>query len=176
MTGKTVTVFGSSRPAQHEDEWQAAYELGRLLGAAGLNVCNGGHLGIMEAVSKGAVEEGAEAIGITMSRFLDPNTYLTRHIACESLFERLGKLVSHGDAFVILQGGTGTLLELALIWEYMNKGFMETKPVATHSSMWESIVGTMDKQVALEKRKSGLIKTFSGVSPLAEYIISSLKG
>jgi predicted Rossmann-fold nucleotide-binding protein len=45
---------------------------------------------------------------------------VTKEIVCDTLFERIDKLIEIGDGFVVLQGGTGTLLELAAVWEYFN--------------------------------------------------------
>ena len=63
---KTITVFGSSIPQQGDEQYSAAEKLGELLALKGFNICSGGNLGIMEAVSKGAVRKGAKAIGITL--------------------------------------------------------------------------------------------------------------
>ncbi|PJA98283.1 MAG: DNA-binding protein, partial [Ignavibacteriales bacterium CG_4_9_14_3_um_filter_30_11] len=47
--------------------------------------------------------------------------------------------------FVVLQGGTGTMLELAVAWEFMNKNMLKEKPIVIHSPMWEEIVSVMEK-------------------------------
>ena len=170
---KTITIFGSSIPVTGEEQYESAYKLGCILAKNNLNICSGGNLGIMEAVSKGAVENGAEAIGITLKNsFGIHNQYLTEHILCDTLFERISMLVNRGDAYIILQGGTGTLLELAVVWEFMNKNMLELKPVACHAKMWEPIIGKMEEQIFKEKRKTGLVKYFSNIEPLCEYIIS----
>ena len=130
----------------------------------------------MDAVSKGATEKGASAIGVTIDIYSAiPSKYLTKEIKCHSLFERLKNLIEIGDAYVVLQGGTGTLLELALVWEYMNKGIIEEKPFACHSSMWKNIAAIMENQITKEKRKTGLIKSFDDINDCAEFIIKSLE-
>lgn len=174
---KVVTVFGSSLPAPGEPEYEYAYMLGARLAQNGFDLCNGGNTGIMEAVSKGAVENGAKAIGISVNHFrANSNKYLTELIVCDTLFERITKLVDTGDAFVILQGGTGTLLELAAVWEFMNKNIMKHKPIACHSAMWSSIVYIMEQQIKREQREPGLVKCFDGIIEIVEYIKSSLNG
>jgi len=52
---KTITIFGSSIPQHGDEQYTAAEKLGELLALRGFNVCSGGNLGVMEAVSKGAV-------------------------------------------------------------------------------------------------------------------------
>lgn len=172
---KFVTVFGSSIPKQGDEEYDTAYQLGKKLAENKLNICCGGFQGIMDAVSKGAVENGAEAVGITLDFYnAVPSKYLTKVIKCNTLLERLQKLIETGEAYIVLQGGTGTLVELALAWEYMNKGMITDKPFACHSSMWNDIVNVMERQIAKEGRKTGLVKCFDDIDGCAEFIIENL--
>jgi uncharacterized protein (TIGR00730 family) len=168
---KTVTIFGSSQPKEGQDEFETAYRLGSLLGKNGFNVCTGGFQGIMNAVSKGASENGAEAIGITVDLWnASPSKYLTKEIKCKTLFERISKLVECGDAYIILQGGTGTLLELAVVWEMMNKRMLNVKPVACYSQMWDGIIKIINKQLEYENRNAKLVKYFDNLEEIIEYI------
>lgn len=172
---KTVTIFGSSLPKPGEREYEDAYEIGRRFALAGLNVCNGGNSGIMEASAKGAFENGGKVTGVTLSVFkVSHNNYLSEHISCGTMFERMQKLIDLGDAYVVLKGGTGTMFELATVWEMFNKGFIGIKPFACHSSMWKEIAAVMEIQIAYEKRRSGLLKAFDGIGECADYIIDSL--
>ena len=175
MSKKFVTVFGSSLPKPGDKEYEVAYQLGKKFAENKLNVCTGGFLGIMDAVSKGTNEKGAEAIGVTLDIYnVTPSKFLTREIKCHTLFDRLGKLLEIGDAYVVLQGGTGTLVELSLVWEYMNKKMIADKPFACHSKMWKEVVDIMEVQIKKEGRKNGLIKCFDDINELADYIITSL--
>ncbi len=171
----TVTVFGSSIPLENDEEYQIAYQLGHLLGKANINVCNGGNLGIMDAVSKGAKEQGVEVIGVTVSSFVqNPTKYLTKEIKCNTLFDRIQKLIDYGDAYIILQGGTGTLLELASVWELMNKNMMKKKPIACHSKYWFDIIHIINQQLRKEGKESDLVKSFFDIEECANYIIREL--
>lgn len=173
---KCVTVFGSSIPKQGEQEYEIAYVLGGLLAKSGVNVCTGGYQGIMDAVSKGCNENGGDAVGVTLDIYnAVPSKYLTEEIKCHTLFERLKNLIEIGDAFIVLQGGTGTLVELALVWEYMNKNMIEEKPFACQGMLWNEIVPVMEKQIEKEKRKTGLLKCFIDVESCAQYIVGKLK-
>ncbi|MCH8033414.1 MAG: LOG family protein [Bacteroidetes bacterium] len=172
---KTITIFGSSKPVEMDEQYKLAYELGSLLAKNGFDICTGGFFGIMEAVSKGAVGNGGEAIGVTVNNWgLDANKYLTKEIKCSSLFERINKLIEAGEGFVILQGGTGTLLELATVWELSNKRLMDNKPIACHSSMWREINSVMNKQMKLEGRDDDIVKSFNTVGEIVEYLIQKL--
>lgn len=176
MQMKFVTIFGSSVPKPGDEEYEIAYKLGSYLGKNGINVCTGGFQGIMDAVSKGAVENNVHAIGVTLDIYnVRPSKYLTKEIRCHSLFDRLRNLIELGNAYIVLQGGTGTMLELALVWEYLNKNMIEEKPFACHGIMWKSIVELMERQIVNEGRKSGLIKCFDDIYLCADFIINKLK-
>jgi uncharacterized protein (TIGR00730 family) len=171
MIKKTITVFGSSQPDENDEQYKFAYELGLTLGENNFNVCTGGFFGVMEAVSKGVTEKGGEAIGITVNHWGGiPNKYVTKEIKCETLFERVEKLIETGDAFVILQGGTGTLLELAAVWELSNKKLMDHKPIACHSSMWQGIVSIMNIQMEKEGRRTDLVKSCESIDEIIAYL------
>lgn len=172
---KVITIFGSSFPAESEAEYKFAYELGAKLAKNGFEVCTGGFYGIMEAASKGALDNGSEVYGITVNLWnKEPNKYITREIRCSTMFERIEKLMEIADGFVILQGGTGTLLELAAVWEYANKGFMDGKPIVCHSKMWHEVVEIMDKQMIREKRTPGKIKYFDSIDEIVHCLSAEL--
>lgn len=168
---KIITVFGSSKPVDNEQQYITAYNLGKQLALNGFDICTGGFNGIMEAASKGAVDGGGEAIGVTVNLWTSKaNRFLTNEIICETLFERIDKLIELGDGFVILQGGTGTLLELAAVWEYSNKGLMKSKPIACHSKIWNVIISEMNEQMKHEGRDHDRVKTFDTIEEISEYI------
>jgi len=173
---KTITIFGSSKPVENEEQYLTAYSLGKQLAQNGFNICTGGFNGIMEAASKGAVEGGEEAIGVTVNLWSSKaNKYLTQEIICETLFERINKLIELGDGYIILQGGTGTLLELAAVWEYANKGLMDNKAVVCHSKIWKVIVSEMNEQMELEGRNYDMVKTFDTIEEIVDYFKLNFK-
>jgi uncharacterized protein (TIGR00725 family) len=100
-----------------------------LLARAGFTVCSGGYYGAMEAVSRGAREAGGHTIGLTTPFYrLAPNAYLAEEIAISRWQDRLFELVERGDGYIVLKGGTGTLLELAALWESLNKRAIDPRP------------------------------------------------
>jgi uncharacterized protein (TIGR00725 family) len=130
MPPPVITVFGNSAPEPTSPAYETAYQLGRRIALAGWALCNGGYGGTMEAACKGAVEAGGETIGVTCEAFGRPgaNRFVRQEITTPSLLARLNELVRVGDAFVVLPGGTGTLLELAFVWELLNKHLIPRRP------------------------------------------------
>jgi uncharacterized protein (TIGR00730 family) len=145
-------VFGSSRVPDGSDEYRQAFELGREIARRGFALCNGGFGGIMEASARGAREAGGHTIGVTTKLFRNgvPNPYIKEVIVKETLIERMMTLVELGSAYVALKGGTGTLLELAAVWEFMNKGLINEKPIVVVGGFWDPVVGTLKDELAWE--------------------------
>jgi uncharacterized protein (TIGR00730 family) len=151
MTSQIITVFGSSRPAEGDPLYRLAYETGRQIAQAGFALCNGGYGGIMEASARGAKEAGGRTIGVTMDVFARrANRWIDQEIRLPNLTERLMKLVEMGDAYVIFKGGTGTLLELAYVWECINKGLMLVKPIVVVGQFWNGVIQTLREELLWE--------------------------
>jgi uncharacterized protein (TIGR00730 family) len=143
MPEKIVTIFGTGRARRGDPAFALALGTGRLLAQAGLTIANGGYGGTMLAAAQGAAEAGGQVIGVTCSAFKSSkaNEYVTREIVTDSLDERLDKLIELGRAYVALPGGTGTLLELAKVWELKNKDFLKAdKPIILVGGFWGPLV------------------------------------
>jgi uncharacterized protein (TIGR00730 family) len=155
MAGKIVTIFGSSQPAEEDQEYRFAYEVGKFLAKAGFVVCNGGYGGSMEASARGAKEAGGSTIGVTFQNSFkkSANRWIDKEIFQPSLVERMMKLIQLGDAYVILKGGTGTLLELAAVWEFINKGLLKEKPILLVGDFWNEVVRTLQAESLQESKR-----------------------
>jgi uncharacterized protein (TIGR00730 family) len=143
---KIVTIFGTSKAQPGDSVFEMAKELGRLLAENGFTIANGGYGGTMLAGAKGAAEAGGEVIGVTCTAFKrgGANEFVTKEISTSCLSERLAKLIELGDAYLVLPGGTGTLLELADVWEHKNKGFTNAaKPIILIGSFWQPLLAMM---------------------------------
>jgi len=140
-----VSVFGSGRDREDEAVCALAEQVGRALAQAGFTLANGGYGGTMRAAARGAAQAGGKVIGVTCSAFKShANEYVTREVRTDSLKERLHNLVKAGQAYVVLPGGTGTLLELASVWELKNKGFLDaTRPIVLVGDFWKPVVNLM---------------------------------
>ena len=137
-----VTVFGSSRPHEGDADYEEARILGRCLAKHGFFVCSGGYGGVMEAVSRGAKEAGGKTLGVTAEFFKAAkiNAWIDVEVRMESWEERLFELIRRADGFVACKGGTGTLVELAVVWEMLNKSVMSEKPFAVLGDFWQPVL------------------------------------
>lgn len=139
---KVVTVFGSSQGKEGDPVYGEAYRLGKLLAQAGYTVCNGGYRGVMEASARGAKEAGGRTIGITTEEFTEArcNSWIDTEKRMTTWKGRLFALIEAGRGYVVCEGGTGTLVELACVWEMARKGLARAKPIVLLSPRWGEMV------------------------------------
>ena len=153
MDKKYISVFGSWRPRQGTSEYQAAYELSFQLAQKGYYIINGGGSGVMAASTEGALAGGTGALGVMIG---DLPYDFKRHknnpvITCATLYERLEKLISSSQGYVVFSGGTGTLVELSLLWEEMNKGLLSRRPVVCFGDHWAPLIHMFQKHPGFVK-------------------------
>ncbi len=138
---KIVTIFGGSRCQENSAEYKEAKELGARLAEAGFTICTGGYLGVMEAASRGARERGGRVFGIVMNQFRhEPNRYLTDKVATRHFYERLQNLIDRSVGFVALRGGMGTVTEISLVWNKLQTGVLEPRPLVLLGDCWRQVV------------------------------------
>ncbi len=157
---KTVTIFGSSIPGEGTEAYQEAQQLGQLLAEAGFAVCNGGYGGLMEASARGARESGGHTVGVTCDVWpAAANRWILEEVRTSTFMQRLLTLVERGDSYIALPGGTGTLAELALVWEMMNKSSLSQaiggrKPLVAMAPYWQPVIQCLEQEVHLARRSN----------------------
>ena len=186
MSGeKIVTVFGSSRPEAGDAEYEEARALGAALAKRGLAVCTGGYGGTMEAASRGAKEAGGKTYGVTAEFFgRHVNQWVDVEVRKKTWDERLFSLIELGDGFMACKGGTGTLVELAVVWELLNKGVIAGKPMVAVGEFWRPILDRVREVEQGPKNKSGsrtwseangeLVRVVGTVEEAARYVAGKL--
>lgn len=139
---KIITVFGSSRPHEGDADYAQARELGWALAAKGFTVCTGGYGGVMEAASRGAKDAGGRTLAVTADFFASAkvNRWVDEEVRVPTWQRRLFKLVRLGRGHVACKGGTGTLVELAVVWEMLNKRVMRPRPFVALGDFWRPII------------------------------------
>ncbi len=143
---KTIAVFGSSTCKSGETDYVLAHDLGRAIAEKGGVIVNGGYGGVMEASAKGARSAGGHTIGITTQEFKSVcNPYITEEKKVGTWQERVFALMAIADAYVILNGGTGTLVEFSVAVEMLNKGFISKKPIVVYGPFWREVKTVLEK-------------------------------
>ena len=141
---RCVAVFGSADPVEGDPLYEMAREVGRLLALRGATVVTGGYGGVMEAASRGALDAGGHAYGITTRALAamrtGPNPFLTRHQEEEGLFERTRELIGRSAGYIILHGKAGTLAELTFLWALHRARLLGNRPIVLLGERWERFV------------------------------------
>ncbi|MGB2901188.1 MAG: LOG family protein [Candidatus Acidiferrum sp.] len=179
---KIVTVFGSSRPREGDADYEEARVLGRALAKHGFAVCSGGYGGVMEAVSRGAKEAGGKTYGVTAEFFTAAklNSWIDTEVRMKTWEERLFELIRLADGFVACKGGTGTLVELAVVWEMLNKSVMSGKPFTVLGDFWQPVLDRV-REVELGhpapwgEANGRLVHVAAGPGDAASYLQTRLK-
>ncbi|HEY8491470.1 MAG TPA: LOG family protein [Dehalococcoidia bacterium] len=156
---RVVTVFGGSHVQEGSAEYREAERLGRLLAEQGFTVCNGGYLGVMAAVSRGARDAGGHVVGVTLAgaTWEGPNTWLSEEVRAETLFLRIEKLITAADAFVVLRGGHGTLAELAMTWNLIAIGAVHPRPLVLVGRHWQALLAAFRRHLTASEEELRLL-------------------
>jgi uncharacterized protein (TIGR00730 family) len=177
-----VSVFGSSRPRENDPEYFEARELGRALAQKGFAICTGAYGGTMEAVSRGAKEAAGKTYGVTADFFsaAKANAWVDVEMRVKTWQDRLFEIIRLGNGFVACKGGTGTLAELAVAWEMMNKSVMPPKPFVSLGEFWAPILNCVrGVEVGQEnpwaEGKAQILRTVATPEEAAEFLWNSLK-
>ena len=132
MTLRRVCVYCASSRKCDPDYFEAARTLGRKLARRGLEVVyGGGRVGLMGALSEGALEEGGKVIGVIPGFMMERewgHTGLTELHVVEDMHVRKSLMMQKSEAFVALPGGSGTFEELFEVLTWKRLGFV-TGPV-----------------------------------------------
>ena len=147
---KKICVFGTYKNLGKKEK-EDITRLGKLLTENGIVVISGGFGGTMEDVSRGAKLAGGKTIGVTYYKEEDlpyrgANEFIDEEIKTKDIFERIKMMMKISDGFIVLQGGTGTLLELAAVLEHINKGMIPPKPIIAIGDFWKSIVNSLSSE------------------------------
>ncbi|HSV72347.1 MAG TPA: TIGR00730 family Rossman fold protein [Chthonomonadales bacterium] len=141
--GPAVAIFGSARTPASHPHCEAAVEIARRLGSAGLTIITGGGPGIMEAGNKGARAAGALSIGLNIELPFEQhlNPYADITVEFRYFFVRKTMFTKYAQAFVIMPGGFGTMDELFESLTLIQTGKIRNFPVVLYdTSYWGGLL------------------------------------
>jgi uncharacterized protein (TIGR00730 family) len=170
---RVIAIYGSSSTPEDHQEYTDARRLGRLLAESGFVVSSGGYGGIMEAVSRGAREAGGQTIGVTCGIFTDrggANRWIDREIFTHTLFERIETVVHLAEAYIALPGGPGTLAEVALTWNLLQRQAIPSGPLVMVGEVWERILGEFGRSPWVRPQDMSLLRFAGSVEAALEMV------
>ena len=109
-----IVVYCSSSNNLDKRIIEIAEATGSTIGKTGCNLLYGGvDAGLMHTTAAAASAAGAKIIGVVPDRFKHRADALCNDLRlCIDLNDRKAIMIEHGDIFVVLPGGIGTLDEL----------------------------------------------------------------
>jgi len=138
-TNFRVCIFGSARIRRRDQTWQNVFRPAKALAKMGVDIVTGGGPGLMEAANFG-VREAAKlsptdhAMGyglpLDIPNLREPaNNHLDIKSAHQRFSTRLDEFMRLSHAVVVAPGGIGTLLELMYVWQLVQIGLIQPRPI-----------------------------------------------
>jgi len=146
-----VTIFGSARIKRSHWVYKAVRELSAQLTKWDCDIITGGGPGLMQAANEGSHQarkrsvRGAAAprsLGIRVDLPFEQNVnaFVTEAYEHRTFFTRLHHFVLVSDAFVVVPGGIGTVLETMMIWQLLQVRKLHDTPLILAGRMYRGLV------------------------------------
>ncbi len=153
---KKVTFFGSSKGEAGDPNYDSAQVTAREIAKFGITIIDGGGPGVMQAATLGAkeVKGKTEVVYYDPKQATDFNGESVRNLADkqykeENYIERTRKLLELGDAYIIFNGGTGTISEFGMAWGLARLYFGHHKPLILYGYFWHYIIGEFKRRMKI---------------------------
>lgn len=144
-----VTIFGSARAQPGTFVYDEVRRLSRELSAMGCQIITGGGPGLMQAANEGASEvhksdkDQSFGINIRLPFEQEANPFVDRVFEHQTFFTRLHHFVLVSDAFIVVPGGIGTVLEALMIWQLLQVRQVQNMPLILIGKMWPDLLAWM---------------------------------
>jgi len=178
---KAVSVFGFANASPDSKLYKEAYEVGRVLAEAGLTIVNGGGPGVMRAATDGAHAGGGMAeVATFYPKFIenfegkDPLNKADKEIILGNYVTRTMKLLELGNAYIIFNGGTGTLSEFGMAWGLAYLYFGHHKPLILYGDQWHSIMETLVTNMLITEQRPESLKVYK-IATSPEAVLTALR-
>ena len=141
-----VTIFGSARVAPDHWVYGAVRDLARELTAMGCTIVTGGGPGLMQAANEGAAlaapdgEGRSVGIRVHLPFEQEVNPFVGSAFEHRTFFSRLHHFVLVSDAFVVVPGGIGSVLELMMVWQLLQVRKLSDTPLILVGQMWQGLI------------------------------------
>jgi predicted Rossmann-fold nucleotide-binding protein len=141
-----VTIFGSARLQPGTPAYEGVKKLASELTAMGCDILTGGGPGLMQAANEGAHAAAPNAqgrsigINIELPFEQEVNPFVGHAYGHRTFFSRLHHFMIASDAFVVVPGGIGSLLELSLAWQLLQVRKLYNTPLIVVGKMWEELI------------------------------------
>jgi uncharacterized protein (TIGR00730 family) len=147
-----VTIFGSARVASDHWVYEAVRDLATELARLDCVIVTGGGPGLMKAANEGVhlanpTGEGSVGIRVDLPFEQEANAFVTEAFEHGTFFTRLHHFVLMSDAFVVVPGGIGTVLETMMVWQLLQVRKLQNTPLILAGQMYAELVAWCAKHM-----------------------------
>ncbi len=138
-----VSIFGSARAKPDTYVYDEVKRIAAALGEMDCDIVTGGGPGLMQAANEGAsLGNTGRSVGIRVNLPFEQesNPFVTQAFEHKTFFTRLHHFVLASDAFVVVPGGIGTVLEMTMVWQLLQVRHIRKVPLILVGKMWEGLV------------------------------------
>ena len=139
-----VAIFGSARAKPGTFVYDEVKRAAGAFAAMGCDIVTGGGPGLMQAANEGATSAGlpqrSMGIRVDLPFEQDVNPFVEMAFEHKTFFSRLQHFVIASDAFVVVPGGIGTVLEMLMIWQLLQVRHVSDVPLILVGKMWRGLV------------------------------------
>jgi len=116
-------------------------------------------------------------MGIVMNQFKsEPNRFLTDKVATDHFYDRLQNLITRSVGFIAMRGGMGTVTEISLVWNKLQTGVLERRPLVLVGDCWRSVVDSWEKNLAVSASDVSFLDFASGAEDACSIIVEKTQG
>jgi uncharacterized protein (TIGR00730 family) len=139
-----VAIFGSARAQPGTFVYEEVKRAAAAFASMGCDIVTGGGPGLMQAANEGATSAGGSlgsmGIRVELPFEQDVNPFVQQAFEHKTFFTRLHHFVIASDAFVVVPGGIGTVLEMLMIWQLLQVRHVDNVPLILVGKMWKGLV------------------------------------
>lgn len=141
-----ATIFGSARVPKKHWVYRAVRDLAAELTRLDCDIVTGGGPGLMQAANEGAhsvspkAKRGSVGIRVHLPFEQEVNAFVTEAFEHRTFFSRLHHFVLVSDAFIVVPGGIGTVLELMMVWQLLQVNKLQKVPLILVGGMYSELV------------------------------------
>jgi len=141
-----ATIFGSARVPKDHWVYQAVRDLAAELTRMDCEIVTGGGPGLMQAANEGVhlanpnAAAGSIGIRVDLPFEQEVNSFVTEAFEHGTFFTRLHHFVLASDAFIVVPGGIGTVLETMMIWQLLQVQKLHDTPLILAGRMYAELV------------------------------------
>lgn len=180
-----IAIFGSADIDAEHPLYKETFAIARHLAYLGKTVVDGGGPGTMAAATLGAQSAGGKTIAVTFEPTDMPEfegQYAGNkpdlEIRTANYVERMFGLMDQSEAYICVQGGTGTLSEWATAWLMAHLHYGNHKPLILYGAFWHQVMKVINENFFIGEKENEIYKIVTNLEELSaalEYFEDQLK-